>query len=211
MKEVLESNKLKPQHIFIGAMIVNLVLFLFWRLIEIFEMEIPDINYLKTILSMVEFVTYSFSLYFLIWIESRVNEKNTLRLPVYGLIISGIILVVINSIFSAALSTYRTLIYFPNIILTIILIICLFKKKDKYASEFKFIGTTFLISIIVMFTYPVLLSLISLQYLAESISFSILSAGIQIIMILPKIAILILMIKCLKEDTDTQTEVIENY
>ncbi len=171
MKEVLESNKVKPQHIFIGAMIVNLVLFLFWRSIEIFDLEIPDVNYLKPIVSIIEFMAYSFSLYFLIWIESRVNEKITLRFPVYGLIISGVILMVVNSYLSPTFSVYRMLIYFPNIILMTILIIFIFKKKGEYAPEFKFIGTTLLISTVVMFVYPVLLSMITLQYLVESIPF----------------------------------------
>ncbi|WP_156027205.1 hypothetical protein [Sporocytophaga myxococcoides] len=202
---------MKPQHIFIGAMIVSLALFLFWRSIEIFDLEIPDVNYLKPILSIIEITSYSFSIYFLIWIESRVNEKITLRLPVYGLILSGIILTVINSYLSPTLSVYRMLIYFPNIILMTILIIFLLKKKGEYASEFKFIGTTFLISTVVMFAYPVLLSMITLQYLVESIPFSVLSSIIQIILILPKIAILILMIKSLKDSTDEETEVLDNY
>lgn len=202
---------MKPQHIFIGAMIVNLVLFLFWRSIEIFDQEIPDVNYIKTILSIIEFIAYSFSLYFLIWIENRVNEKITLRLPVYGLILSGIMLMVINSYPPAALTNFRILIYFPNSILTIILIIFLFKIKGIFASEFKFIGTTFLISVVVMFAYPVLFSIITFDYLIDSISFPVLSSIIQIVLILPKVAILILMIKSLKESTNADNGVLENY
>ncbi|MBO9702749.1 MAG: hypothetical protein J7604_21230 [Sporocytophaga sp.] len=210
MKEVLERNNVKPQHIFISAMIVDIVIYLLWHTIKIFDPEVADSNYFEIILSIIDLAAYSFSLYFLIWIESRINEKKMLRFPVYGLILSLVIQRLAYFYPIIALPANSILIYIPGLILMVILISFLIKKKGVYSSEFKFIGITFLVSLVVMLTYPVMFAMITTQY-PELISFNVISEIIQLIMILPKIAILMLTIKSLKEFKKEETEVLENY
>jgi hypothetical protein len=80
-----------------------------------------------------------------------------------------------------------------------------------YASEFKFIGMAKLISMIVMVGYPIVFGLIADQVIIEIISYSFLSEIIEFILLLPKIAILVLMINSLKGNTEMQAEVTESY
>ncbi len=212
MKEVLESNKFKPQHLFIGAMIVNLVLFLFWKTVRLFELEIPNVNSILELFSFIEQATHFISLYFLIWIEKRLSGNIQLKIPILGLIIWEIVLMIVDYAYPLTTVSYsRMALYIPGFILNVMFILFLLKKRGMYASEFKFIGMAKLISTIVMVGFPILFGMIVVDRITEIISYSSLSEILEFVLLWPKIAVLVLMIKSLKESVDTRAEVFENY
>lgn len=212
MKEVLESNKLKPQHIFIGAMIVNLVFFLFWKFIKIIIDDFVFDDHIFILLSNIVLISHYISLYFLVWIERRIGNGITLKLPIFGLIILECIFTIIHYIYPLSLDSFSQItLHIPGAILMVILIYFLLKKQGVYSVEFKFIGTSLLISKGVIMASPIVFGVILDSYFTGIISYSSLNEAIGFVVVVPKIAILVLMIKCLKESTETQTEVLENY
>jgi len=215
MKEVLESNKMKPQHFFIGAMIINLALYFFWKSVRLFEIEIPNLNLILALLSIIERVTYFSSLYFLMWIERRIDGDIRLKWPLIGLgvselVVALIIPVVSHFYFFTTGSYIRIALSIPAVILMVVFIYFLLRKRGTYSAEFKFIGTSLLASKIIMAGSSVLLGMVADQYFTENFPYSFLSEITGFVILVPKIAILSLMIKSLRESAESEIETLEN-
>ncbi len=172
----------------------------------------PNVNFISDLFSLIEQATHFSSLYFLIWIEKRIGGNIKLKLPIMGFIIWEILILIVDYVYPpTSVSNSRMALYIPGVILNVMLILFLMKKRGMYAAEFKFIGMAKFISTIVMVGFPILFGMIAVNYITEFITYSSLSEIIEFVLLWPRMAILVLMIKSLRENSETLVETSESY